>query len=141
MIGYSQRRVIQRRQKILPDIANFGGVLAERVHDETDVLDIQLQKLTFYYLGGLVIAGDSDGLFCGTDRIDYELQNFFQRVLIIRILAAKNFVVDILTNELSLLSPRFTSIRFPSVVLSERSEGKRISITKVSIIKISITTL
>ena len=49
-------------------------------------------------------------------------------------------VGDVLRNKLSVLlsQSRFVSFRFPPVIPPERSEGKGISITKISIIILSI---
>lgn len=54
--------------------------------------------------------------------------------------AAFAVVSNVLRDKLSvpLSQSRFVSFRFPPVISPERSEGKRISITKISIIILSI---
>ena len=46
----------QRSQQILPDIPNPRCVLLQAIHDETDVLTVQLQQLRPHDLGWVVIA-------------------------------------------------------------------------------------
>ena len=53
-------RVEQRSQQILPDIPNPRCVLLQAVHNETDMLAVQLQQLRPHDLGWVVIACNAD---------------------------------------------------------------------------------
>ncbi len=73
-----QRRVIaahrtwcveQRSQQILPDIPNSCCVLLQAVHDETDMLAVQLQQLCPHDLGRVVIACNADSAAGAANRL------------------------------------------------------------------------
>ena len=104
------------------------------------MLAVQLQKLAPDHLGGLIVAGNADGAFRRTDHIHQQLQDLFQRVLLVWIVCQECVVGNVLRDKLSvaLSQSRFGSFRFPPVIPPERSEGKGISITKISIIILSI---
>ena len=54
------RRVEQHCQQILPDVANPRCVLLQAVHDEADMLAVQLQQLCPHDHGWIVIACNAD---------------------------------------------------------------------------------
>jgi len=133
---------IQRCQQILTDVFDLCGVLLHAANDEADVLAVQLQEPAPDHLRRLVVAGNAHGLFCGADRIHDQLQNFLNDLLVIRQVQQQNVIADILHDKLSVLhsSLRIVSFRFPLLTVSERREGKRLSIVKISIVILSITT-
>ena len=104
------------------------------------MLAVQLQKLALYDLCGLVIPGDTDGAPGCADRIHHELQYFRENIPVKRIVLQENLIRDIPRKDFSVSFSLIciVSFRFPDVSLSERSEGKGISITKFSTIILSI---
>ena len=132
--------VIQRSEQVLFHVSDRAAVLCKALQHKADMVSVQLHKATAYHLGGLIVAGDADGAFRRTDHIHQQLQDFFQRVLLVWIVCQECVVGDVLRNKLSvpLSQSRFVSFRFPTVIPPERSEGKGIRITKISIILISI---
>ena len=106
------------------------------------MLAVQLQEPAPDHLCWFIIPGDAHGLLCGTNCIHDKLQNFLDDLLVIRQVQQQNVIADILHDKLSVLrSPlRIVSFRFPLLTVSERREGKRLSIVKISIVLLSITT-
>ena len=107
-------------------------------HSNHLLICVQLQELALYDLGGLVVTRDTDGAFGCADRIHHELQYFRENIPVKRIVLQENLIRDVPRKDFSVLFSLIciASFRFPDVSLSERSEGKRISITNISIIRL-----
>ena len=65
-------RVEQHCQQILPDIPNPRCILLQAVHDETNMLAVQLQQLRTHDLGGVVIACNTDSAAGTANRLLHE---------------------------------------------------------------------
>ena len=61
--------VEQRSQQILPDIPNPRCVLLQAVHNETDMLAVQLQQLRPHDLGWVVIACNANSAARAANRL------------------------------------------------------------------------
>ena len=68
-------RVEQRGQQILPDVPNPCCVLLQAVHDETDMLAVQLQQLRPHDLGWVVIACNADSTAGAANCLLHQIDN------------------------------------------------------------------
>ena len=97
---HRDRRVIQRRQQVLLDIADIGGILPHPFQHILDVGAVDLQEPGLHHLGGVVVPGDTDHLPVGADGIHHELHQLVQTVPVQLFILDEDIVVDILQNDL-----------------------------------------
>ena len=64
--------------QVLLDVADFGGVVPQAVHDELNVMAVQFQKLGLNQLCRIIVPGNPDGLAAGTDSFQQDVHNFVQ---------------------------------------------------------------
>ena len=72
------RRVEQRRQEILLDVAHLRCIPVEAVQHIFDVQAVEPQQLVLDGAGGLLVPGDADDLPSGTERLRNEIDDFIQ---------------------------------------------------------------
>lgn len=89
-------RVEQRSQQILPDVANPCCVLLQAVHDETDVLTVQLQQLRPHDLGWIVIACNTNSVAGTANRLLHQIDDLVKLLLVNVRITCQNVVVNIL---------------------------------------------
>ena len=68
-------RVEQHCQQILPDIPNPRCILLQAVHDETDMLAVQLQQLRPHDLSRVVIACNADSAAGAANRLLHQVDD------------------------------------------------------------------
>ena len=61
-------RVKKHGPQVLLDVADFGGVIPQTVHDELNVMAVQFQELGLDQLCRVIVPGNPDGLAVGADR-------------------------------------------------------------------------
>ena len=116
-------RVEQHCQQILPDIPNPRCVLLQAVHDETDVLTVQLQQLRPHDLGRVVIACNADSAAGAANRLLHQIDD------LVKLLAVN--VTDRLPERRSRCSPESipdsfqTFLSLPFASARERPENRK----------------
>ena len=115
-----QRRVIavhrtwcieQRSQQILPDIPNPRCVLLQAVHNETDMLAVQLQQLRPHDPGWTVIACNADSAAGAANRLLHQLGDLVKLLSVNLRIACQNVIVDILQNQFPIAFKRPLRLR------------------------------
>ena len=107
-------RVEQRSQQILPDIPNPRCVLLQAIHDETDVLTVQLQQLRPHDLGRVVIACNADLAAGAANRLLYQVDDLVKLLPVNVRITCQNVVVNILQDQVPVAFKRF--LRFRSLL-------------------------
>ena len=116
-------RVEQHGQQILPDIPNPCCVLLQAVHDETDVLTVQLQQLRPYNLRWVVIACNADSAARAANCLPHQLGDLVKLLPVNVRITCQNVVVNILQDQVPVAFKRF--LRFRSLLRrSVRKTGK-----------------
>ena len=116
-------RVEQRSQQILPDIPNPRCVLLQAVHDETDMLAVQLQQLRPHDLGRVVIACNADSAAGAANRLLHQVDDLVKLLPVNVRIACQNIVVDVLQNQFPTAFKRL--LRFRSLLRgSVRKTGR-----------------
>ena len=92
-------RVEQRSQQILPDIPNPCCVLLQAVHDETDMLAVQLQQLRPHDLGWVVIACNADSAAGAANRLLHQVDDLVKLLAVDVRIICQNIVVDVLQDQ------------------------------------------
>ena len=77
-------RIVEHCQQILLHVPHRGGVFCQRIQHEADVVGIQLFQPTAYYLGGLIISGDSQHLAFGGTGVHKQVYDLVDGVLLVR---------------------------------------------------------
>ena len=83
----------QHCQQILPDVPNPRCVLFQAVHDETDMLAVQLQQLRPHNLGRIIISADTDTVTGATNRFLYQLGDLVKLLPVNARIACQNVVI------------------------------------------------
>ena len=104
----------QRSQQILPDIPNPRCVLLQAIHDETDVLTVQLQQLRPHDLGLVVIACNTNSAAGTANRLLHQLDDLVKLLPVNVRITCQNVVVNILQDQVPVAFKRF--LRFRSLL-------------------------
>ncbi len=104
----------QRSQQILPDIPNPRCVLLQAIHDETDVLTVQLQQLRPHDLGWVVIACNTNSAAGAANCLLHQLDDLVKLLPVNVRITCQNVVVNILQNQFPIAFKRF--LRFRSLL-------------------------
>ena len=104
----------QRSQQILPDIPNPRCILLQAVHDETNMLAVQLQQLRTHDLGGVVIACNTDSAAGTANRLLHESDDLVKLLPVNVRITCQNVVVNILQDQVPVAFKRF--LRFRSLL-------------------------
>ena len=116
-------RVEQHCQQILSDIPNPRCVLLQAVHDETDVLTVQLQQLRPHDLGWVVITCNANSAAGAANCLLHEIDDLIELLPVDMRIACQNVVVDVLQNQFPIAFKRF--LRFRSLLRgSVRKTGR-----------------
>lgn len=87
--------VVKRRQRVRFDVADFGSIAFQAVHDIADMFTVQLQEPAFDKLGGYFLPADMDRFPCGTADFKHQFHVAVQQVLVVGVPFQKNVIVDI----------------------------------------------
>ena len=85
------------------------------------MFSVQLHKLCFYQLGGVVVPGNADRLSPGTDGFQHEVYNFIQPVPVKLHILYENVIVDIFLDDLPVNLKSVLCFRFLSFPFRRRS--------------------
>ena len=116
-------RVEQHGQQILPDIPNPRCVLLQAVHDEADVLTVQLQQLRPHDLGRVVIACNADSAARAANCLLHQVDDFVKLLPVNVRITCQNVVVNILQDQVPVAFKRF--LRFRSLLHGSLRETGR----------------
>ena len=106
-------RVPERCQQILPDVADFGGVFFQTVKDKLDIsLSIFKSRVSPPRQDNRSQRGYSSA---GTDRLNHQLNNFINTVMVIREVLQEVIVADVLLDDFSIDFMSLSSHRFFSL--------------------------
>ena len=114
-------RVEQHGQQILPDIPNPCCVLLQAVHDETDMLAVQLQQLRPHDLSRIIISADTDTVTGAANRFLYQLGDLIKLLTVNVRIICQNIVVDVLQNQFPIAFKRFLEDARDSLVFHKFS--------------------
>ena len=107
-------RIKKHGPQVLLDVADFGGVVPQAVHDELDVMAVQLQELGLDQLCRIIVPGNPDGLAAGTDRFQQDVHNFVQLFPVYPGILGEGVILDVLQNQVPVdLIGRFLSASCP----------------------------
>ena len=116
-------RVEQHCQQILPDIPNPCCVLLQAVHDEADMLAVQLRQLRRHDLGWIVIACNTNSAAGAASCLLHQVDDLVKLLPVNVRIACQNIVVDVLQNQFPVAFKRF--LRFRSLLRgSVRKTGR-----------------
>ena len=107
----------------MPDVANPCCVLLQAVHDETDVLTVQLQQLRPHDLGGVVIACNTDSAARAANCLLHQVDDFVKLLPVNVRITCQNVVVNILQDQVPVAFKRF--LRFRSLLHGSLRETGR----------------
>ena len=107
-------RVEQHCQQILPDIPNPRCILLQAVHDETDMLAVQLQQLRPHDLSRVVIACNADSAAGAANRLLHQVDDLVKLLPVNVRITCQNVVVNILQDQVPVAFKRF--LRFRSLL-------------------------
>ena len=127
-----QRRVIavhrawcveQRSQQILPDIPNPCCILLQAVHDEADMLAVQLQQLCPHDLSRVVIACNTNLAARAANCLLHQIDDLIKLLPVNVRITCQNVVVNTLQDQVPVAFKRF--LRFRSLLRgSVRKTGR-----------------
>jgi len=115
------RRVKKYRKQIFLDIADFRCVFLHTVKHKFNMAAVELQKLRFHKLGGIIVTGDADCLSCRADGFKDKVNDFVQAAFIKAIVCNKVVVLDIVLDNF-LVNP-VCVVRFASFPFRRRSRN------------------
>ncbi len=92
-------RVKKHGPQVLLDVADFGGVISQAVQDELDVMAVQLHKLGFHQLGGVIVPGNTDGLSGGAYGFQHAVPQSRPAVFIHFGVLNGMFIVDVVLDD------------------------------------------
>ena len=116
-------RVEQHCQQILPDIPNPRCILLQAVHDETDMLAVQLQQLRPHDLSRVVIACNADSAAGAANCLLHQLGDLVKLLPVNVRITCQNVVVNILQDQVPIAFKRF--LRFRSLLRGSVRETGR----------------
>ena len=116
-------RVEQHCQQILPDIPNPRCILLQAVHDETDMLAVQLQQLRPHDLSRVVIACNADSAAGAANRLLHQVDDLVKLLPVNVRITCQNVVVNILQDQVPIAFKRF--LRFRSLLRGSVRETGR----------------
>ena len=69
--------VVECCQRVCLDIANFGSIAFQAVHDVANMFAVQLQEPAFNNLGGYFLPADTDRFPCGAadSRVEQQISS------------------------------------------------------------------
>ena len=109
------RRVEQNRPQILLDVADFACILLHAVQNKLNVRMVELQKLRFDKLGGVVVAYYAQRLSCGADRFKNEVYNLVNPITVKAVALFENVIANIVLDDLPINLYRAFGCRFFSI--------------------------
>ena len=115
-------------QVLLFDVADFGGVVPQAVHDELDVMAVQFQELGLDQLCRIIVPGHPDGLAVGADGFQQDVHDFVQLFPVYPGILGEDVILDVLQNQVPVdLIGRFFRLPVRSggdAAVSSSSKGK-----------------
>ena len=107
----------------MPDIPNPRCILLQAVHDETNMLAVQLQQLCPHDLGWVIAACNANSAAGAANCLLHQLDDLVKLLPVDVRIACQNIVVDVLQNQLPIAFKRF--FRFRSLLRgSVRKTGR-----------------
>ena len=88
--------VEQHGPQVLLDVADFGGVIPQAVHDELNVMAVQLQEFRFNQLCRIIVPGNPDGLAAGTDGFQQDVHDLVQLLPVYPGILGEGVILDVL---------------------------------------------
>ena len=101
-------------QQILSDVPNPRCVLLQAVHNETDMLAVQLQQLRPHDLGRIVIACNANSAAGAANCLLHQLGDLVKLLPVNVRITCQNVVVNILQDQVPVAFKRF--LRFRSLL-------------------------
>ena len=107
-------RIKKHGPQVLLDVADFGGVIPQAVHDELDVMAAQFQELGLDQLCWVIVPGHPDGLAVGADGFQQDVHDLVQLLPVYPGILGEGVILDILQNQVPVdLIGRFLSVFRP----------------------------
>lgn len=101
-------------RQVLLDVADFGGVVPQAVHDELDVMAVQFQEFRLDQLCRVIVPGHPDGLAGSADRFQQDVHDFVQLFPVYPGILGEGVILDVLQNQVPVdLIGRFLSASCP----------------------------
>ena len=106
--------VKQHGPQVLLDVSDFGGVVPQAVHDELNVMAVQLQEFRIDNLCRVIVPGHPDGLAGSADRFQQDVHDLVQLFPVYPGILGEGGLLDVLQKQVPVdLIGRFLSASFP----------------------------
>ena len=107
-------RIKEHSPQILLDVADFGVVVPQAVHDELNVMAAQLQEFCLDQLCRVIVPGHPDGLAGSADRFQQDVHDLVQLLPVYPGILGEGVILDVLQNQVPVdLIGRFLSASGP----------------------------
>ena len=106
--------VKQHGPQVLLDVSDFGGVVPQAVHDELNVMAVQLQEFRLDQFCRVIVPGHPDGLAGSADRFQQDVHDLVQLFPVYPGILGEGVILDVLQNQAPVdLIGRFLSASSP----------------------------